>query len=316
MRSPTQRNLDFSAIDGLLSGVFGVNVSDVGELSGGGFAAVWRARLTDGRDVVVKIGPPPGARLLRYERDLIAAEAAYFRTVRAGAPGVPVPEVLHVADDWIVTTMLPGRSLSEPADGGGTSGTAGVREQLGTAIAGLHRITGPHFGYTGDRAAGVDWPAAYGAIIADLLADAADWAVPLPPGIDALAARHHANLARVTRPALLHFDLWDGNVLAAEGRLTGLVDGERFLWGDPLLDLVSPALFHRIEEEPEHPFLRGYTAATGLVLDDAARTRLALYRVHLYTLMLAEGPSRGIPVGRERHDYLTVLLEGELRDLK
>jgi aminoglycoside phosphotransferase (APT) family kinase protein len=114
---------------------------------------------------------------------------------------------------------------------------------------------------------------------------------------------------------LLHFDLWDGNVLAADGRLTGLVDGERFLWGDPLLDLVSPALFRRIEDEPEHPFLRGYAGATGLVLDDAARTRLRLCRIHLHLLMLAEGPSRGIPVGSERHEFLTGLLDGELRDL-
>jgi len=296
-------------INTLISGAFGVNVSDAAELSGGGFAAVWRAGLADGREMVVKVGPAAEARLLRYERGLIAAEAAYFRTVRAGAPEVPVPEVLHLGDDWIVTTLLPGGSLTELSD------SAGVREQLGAAIAGLHRITGPHFGYTGDRPAGADWPTAYGAIIADLLADAADWAVPLPPGIDALAARHHANLATVTRPALLHFDLWDGNVLADGGRLTGLVDGERFLWGDPLLDLVSPALFHRIEDEPEHPFLRGYTAATGLVLDDAARIRLALYRVHLHVLMLAEGPSRGIPVGSDRHDYITGLLRDELRDL-
>ena len=43
MRSPTQRNLDFSAIDTLLSAAFGVNAVEAGELSGGGFAAVWRA---------------------------------------------------------------------------------------------------------------------------------------------------------------------------------------------------------------------------------------------------------------------------------
>ncbi|MET8147685.1 phosphotransferase family protein [Actinoplanes sp. NPDC049668] len=284
-------------------------MADATELSGGGFAAVWRATLTDGREVVVKVGPPPSARLLRYERGLIEAEAAYFRLVRSGAPGVPVPEVLHVGADWIVTSLLPGTALT------GVPDSAGVREQLGAAIAGLHRITGPHFGYAGERARGADWPAAFGAMLDALLADAADWAVPLPPGIGALTARHAGNLATVTRPALLHFDLWDGNVLAAGGRLTGLVDGERYLWGDPLLDLVSPALRRRIEDEPEHPFLRGYSAATGLVLDDAARTRLALYRVHLYVLMLAEGPSRGIPVGGERHVRLTGLLEGELRDL-
>ncbi|MFI7546588.1 phosphotransferase [Actinoplanes sp. NPDC049599] len=204
-----------------------------------------------------------------------------------------------------------------PAGGGAPAavGQATVREQLGAAVGGLPRLTGPHFGYPGERPAGADWPTAYGAIIAALLADAADRAVPLPPGIGTLAARHHAALAMVTRPALLHFDLWDGNVQAADGRLTGLVDGERFLWGDPLLDLVSPALFRRIEDEPGNPFLRGYTAATGLELDDAARTRLGLCRVHLYVLMPAEGPSRGIPVGGARHDYLTGLLEAELRDL-
>jgi aminoglycoside phosphotransferase (APT) family kinase protein len=309
MRSPTQRNLDFSTIGALLRPVFGVDVSTAVELSGGGFAAVWGATLADGRAVVVKVGPPADARLLRYERGLIAAEATYFRTVRAAAPAVPVPEVLLVGDDWIVTTLLPGSSLT------GLPDSPGVREQLGTAIAGLHRLTGPHFGYAGDRPAAADWPTAYAAIIADLLADAADWNVPLPAGINTLAERHHATLASVTRPALLHFDLWDGNVLATDGRLTGLVDGERFLWGDPLLDLVSPALFRRIEDEPEHPFLRGYTAATGLVLDDAARIRLALYRVLFHVLMLAEGPSRGIPVGGERHNRLTELLEGEIRDL-
>jgi len=306
MRSPTQRTLDIDTINHLLGPALGVAVTEAAELSGGTFATVWRARLADRRDVVVKVGPPADARLLRYERELIEAEAAYFRMVRAGAPGVPVPDVLHLGDNWIVTGLLPGRSLADMSD------TARVREELGVAVAGLHRITGPHFGYTGDRPAGPDWPTAYAAIIDALLADAAEWDVPLPAGLDALAARHAANLATVTRPALLHFDLWDGNVLATAGRLTGLVDGERFLWGDPLLDLVSPALFHRIEDEPEHPFLRGYTAATGLVLDAAARTRLALYRVHLYVLMLAEGPSRGIPSTERRHAYLTGLLEDEL----
>jgi aminoglycoside phosphotransferase (APT) family kinase protein len=313
MRSPTQRKLDIATVEDLLGPALDAEVVDASELSGGTFAAVWQARLADGRDVVVKVGPPGGVRLLRYERGMIDAEAAYFRLVRGEMPGAPVPDVLHLGDNWIVTTRLPGRPLTDMSDN--NRSTAAVREELGATVAGLHRITGPHFGYTGDRPAGPDWPTAFGAIVDALLADAAEWDVPLPAGIGELAARHGANLATVTRPALLHFDLWDGNVLAAAGRLTGLVDGERFLWGDPLLDLVSPALFHRIEQEPEHPFLRGYAAATGLVLDDAARTRLALYRVHLYLLMLAEGPSRGIPVTDPRHARLTGLLTEELAAL-
>jgi aminoglycoside phosphotransferase (APT) family kinase protein len=217
---------------------------------------------------------------------------------------VPVPEVLHHGDNWLVTTLLPGRPLTEVTDG------ASVRTQLGAAVAALHTVTGPHFGYTGDRPAAADWPTAFAAIIDGLRADAAAWDVPLPP-LDGLVARHERTLKLVTRPALVHFDLWDGNVLSADGRLTGLVDGERFLYGDPLIDLVSPALLRRIEDEPDHPFLRGYRAT----LDDAARTRLALYRVLLYVLMIAEGPSRGIPVDGERHTHLTRLLEDELARL-
>ena len=286
----------------LADGLGAVTVVDAAELSGGTFASVWRATLADGREVVVKVGPPPAARLLAYEKGLIPAEAEYFRLVRDHAPGVPVPSVLAVSDGWIITTLLPGRPLAG-------EDAPRARTELGAAIAAVHEITGPRFGYLGDRPSGADWPAAFTAIVAALRADAAEWGVPLP-ALDGVVERHHDVLAAVTRPALLHFDLWDGNVLVSpSGGLSGLVDGERYLYGDPLLDLVSPALFRRIEQEPEHPFLVGYRPDP---FDAAARTRLSLYRLHLYVLMIAEGPSRGIDPADGRHDYLTRLLGEEL----
>jgi fructosamine-3-kinase len=298
VRSPTQRELHIEDIAALIRRGLDSEVVNASELTGGGFAAVWRASLADGRDVVVKVGPPAEARLLGYERGLIAAEAEYFRLTAAAAP---VPAVLAEGDGWLITSLLPGRPLTEVDDDGP------VREQLGAAVARIHQITGPHFGYTGDRAAGPDWPSAFRAMIDSLLEDAAAWRVPVPR-----MDLPFSVLDVVTRPALLHFDLWDGNVLAVGDRLTGLVDGERYLYGDPLLDLISPALFRRIEDEPDHPFRTGYPVE----LDDAARTRLILYRVHLYLLMLAEGPSRGIPVGGERHEFITGLLTEELGRLK
>ena len=326
MRSPTQPELEAGDIAALVREALGARtvVDEARELTGGTFASVWLVTLRDGRCVVVKVGPPPDTRLLGYERGLVAAEASYFRRVRSAAPGVPVPEVLHEGDGWLVTTLLPGRSLADLA-GTPTSGDAGVREELGAAVAVLHRITGEKFGYTGDRPSAATWPTAFAAMVGDLLDDAAAWDVPLPagaPDIRDLIADRHAELTAVTRPALLHFDLWDGNVLAApdaEGRLrlSGVVDGERFLYGDPLLDLVSPALFRRIEEEPGHPFLRGYARATGrdLSLDGPARTRLALYRMHLYLLMLVEAPSRGLAGDSDRHEHLSALLRAELSAL-
>jgi aminoglycoside phosphotransferase (APT) family kinase protein len=332
MRSPTQRLLSSADIQDIV----GSPVLEAAELSGGGFAAVWRATLTDGRQVVVKVGPPPTARLLAYERGLIRREAEYFRLV---ADRAPVPSVLATSDDWIVTTLLPGRPLT-------SADSPLARAQLGAVLAAIHKITGPHFGYvsdpapdagpvahpalrpgpvahlspgsagdresgpSGDRASGADWPTAFAAMVGALRADAAAWGVPLPP-LDGVVERHADVLASVTRPALLHFDLWDGNVLAGpSGELTGLVDGERYLYGDPLLDLVSPALFRRIEDMPDHPFLRGYGRTE---FDRSARIRLALYRLHLYVLMLAEAPSRGIGPGR--HERVTRLLAAEIDQL-
>ncbi|BBH63969.1 hypothetical protein ACTI_06540 [Actinoplanes sp. OR16] len=311
MRSPTQRSLTLDDVAAIVREGLGCDVSAGAELTGGGFATVWRATLRSGDAVVVKVGPPPEAPLLGYERQLLPAEAEYLRIVRAEVPGVPVPEVLATSalgaePSWLITTLLPGRPLTE-----GDSPEA--RRQLGAAVARVQTVTGPRFGYTGDRPSGESWPAVFAAMVDQLRADADHWNVPLP-SLDGLLARHHDALAEVTRPALLHWDLWDGNVLVApDGSLSGVVDGERFLYGDPLLDLVSPALFRRIEDEPEHPFLAGYARTEPWT--SAALVRLALYRVHLYTLMLTEGPSRGIPAGGERHDYLTGLLTAELKHL-
>jgi hypothetical protein len=86
VRSPTQCDLGVADIAALVRTGLGAGVTDAAELTGGGFATVWRASLTDGRDVVVKVGPAPGARLLGYEDGLIAAEAEYFRLVGDRAP--------------------------------------------------------------------------------------------------------------------------------------------------------------------------------------------------------------------------------------
>jgi aminoglycoside phosphotransferase (APT) family kinase protein len=137
--------------------------------------------------------------------------------------------------------------------------------------------------------------------------------------------RHAHVLDVVTRPALLHFDLWDGNVMvdrAADGTLvlSGLVDGERYLYGDPLLDFVSPALFRRIEDEPDGPFLAGYAEGAGapITLDERARTRLALYRLHLYLVMNVEPVVRGLggPEHADHRRQLADLLIGELTALE
>ena len=71
-------------------------------------------------------------------------------------------------------------------------------------------------------------------MVDDLVSDAVRLGSELPArpeGIAALLQRHDDALDDVERPALVHFDLWDGNVFVdrAPGgrwRITGLIDGD------------------------------------------------------------------------------------------
>lgn len=64
------------------------------ELGHGWFNVAYRIRLADGREVVLKVAPPPHVRVMTYERDLMANEVAALGLVRART-GVPVPVVDH-----------------------------------------------------------------------------------------------------------------------------------------------------------------------------------------------------------------------------
>jgi aminoglycoside phosphotransferase (APT) family kinase protein len=247
---------------------------------------------------VLKVSATRDARLLTYERDMLAEEANYLRIVASGAPDVPTPRLLFETADWLFMTYLPGVALPDLRQG---IDTTVVREECGAAFARLHAITGDFFGYPGDRPRAGTWPAAFTSMIDALMSDADSFHVALPvrpSAIRSVVAAHRDALATVTVPSLVHFDLWDGNVLAtpyADGtaHLSGLVDGERYLYGDPMIDFCSPALFDDLLAPPEQPFVRGYRNVAPLAIDDVLRRRLALCRLHLYLIMLVEFPSRG-----------------------
>jgi fructosamine-3-kinase len=157
-------------------------------------------------------------------------------------------------------------------------------------------------------------------MIQAILDDATDWAVELPVEPEVLwelVSRHRLLLATVTTPVLLHFDLWDGNVLTTvedgAAHLSGLVDGERYLFGDPMIDFASPWLFRDILAEPGNPFVRGYQSVRPLPVDDNLRIRCDFAQLYLYLVMIVEYPSRGMT--RATDPARWDLLHGLVRDI-
>ncbi|GAA3871938.1 aminoglycoside phosphotransferase family protein [Streptomyces lacrimifluminis] len=276
-------------------------LADCRPLTGGTYNTVEELRLVDGGRYVLKIPPPETVPGLRHEAQLLVSEAEFYRA--AGTVGIPAPSVVSVGDGHLLMTACPGTPWDDSTT---DADRALLRAELGGLVARLHQVTGPAFGYPSGALGPLapDWRTAFTGMLDAVLDDAVRYDAWLPVPVDEVARTvrgAYGALDEVTVPRLVHFDLWQGNILvdraAGAPRIGGLIDGERMFWGDQVADFVSLALLGDIRGD--EAFLRGYREAGGRVgFDEATCRRLALYRAYLYLIMLTETVPRA--VGEER----------------
>lgn len=266
------------------------------ELTDGWFNTAYRVVLDDGRAAVVKLAPPADVPVLRYERGIMATEAMVYRRI-AALPDVPAPELLRAGPDFLAISLLEGTPWDKATDLPKDTQRA-LRRELGAVTARLHTLTSEEFGYPAVESAlsAPDWKTAFTAMVDALLDDAERWRSDLqattPAEIRSLVLAGGYALDEVTTPALIHFDLWPGNIFVDGSRIVGLIDHERAFWGDPAAELVSLAFGG--DTGPDSDLVRGYVEAGG-VLDftPAFRHRLALYQLYLSLLLVIECGPRG-----------------------
>jgi aminoglycoside phosphotransferase (APT) family kinase protein len=300
--SLTKRRLSAAELDALVRRVLGVPLAAHVELTEGMFNTAYRLTAADGRETVLKVAPPPDVPLLTHERDLMRTEALAFELM--AAHGLPVPEVLFHENGLLLMTALNGEPWTSARTRLTDAEHGALRRELGTIVRRLHEVTGDVFGYAqGPNAA--TWREAFTKMVDAVLADAARFDVELPDVRPAVEARAHL-LDEVTEPVLVHFDLWEGNVFVADGpesglRVEGLIDPERALFGDPLAEIPSVALFSDLDDDFKAGY--GYSGFT-----EAEETRIALYRAYLCMVMIVEGAPRGY-AGEEREAHVRFFRE-------
>lgn len=273
-------------------------VTNLTALSGGMFNAVWLIHGSGALEqgVVMKIGPPPDAVLLTYETRILHTETDICRLL---APlDIPSPRVLAFDDsksvlpcDILLLEYLPGTAWNNCPERAAEQERVHLLYQLGRYAAVLHSVQGAGFGYP-QAALHASWADAFSAMMDDVLRDGHRHACALPYAqIAAVVEKHRAVLDTVRRPALVSFDLWEGNILIDEtaSRVTGLVDFERCFYGDPLADFLYAYNLSQNGEQ-RRAFLNGYTENGGQPLDSApgAQTRIELYRLYLAVVMYVE----------------------------
>nr|WP_216671166.1 fructosamine kinase family protein [Mangrovicoccus sp. HB161399] len=218
----------------------GAEIRRLVPLQGGDLSEVARADLADGRIAVLKRGP------------LAGREARMLRAMAAA--GAPVPDVLGFDDGLLVLDWL------EPGPSDAAAWTA-----CGAGLRRLHGSLAASCGWDEDYAFGPvaipngrmeSWPGFW----------AERRLLPFLPHLPASLARRVETLARrlpdllPARPpaALLHGDLWQGNIHFSGG--TGMLIDPACYHGDAEADLAMLDLFGRIPAA----FLDGYgTLAPG-----------------------------------------------------
>ena len=295
VQSQTKNRKSRAEIDALARHAFGVGLApgDAGlrELTDGWFNAVHELGLTDGRRVVLKIAPPPGAPVMTYERDLMATEVATMRLVKSD-PAIPVPAVLFHDDSrelcdapYFFMDKVAGANLDHVRKSLSPEEASAVDRHLGEVVRAINGFRGEWFGLPGHPGLRAPtWSEAFGKIVDSVLEDAARrdvaWVRPVDE-IRALLAHHAPALDAVREPCLVHWDGWDKNFFVADGRVTGLIDFERALWAEPLME----AQFRALSWDGVSDALRGYGRTD---FSDAELVRNRLYTLHLALVMHTE----------------------------
>ncbi|CAN95558.1 MULTISPECIES: phosphotransferase family protein [Sorangium] len=261
------------------------------ELKDGWFNAAYSVRLADGREVILKIAPPRDAEVMLYEKNIMTTEVAAMRLVRRN-PAIPVPQIYHFDDtrelcdsDYFFMEKIAADNLEHVRANLPPETQASIDLHIGEIVREINGFTGTYFGYDGNpdlRAS--TWREAFTRIMESVLEDGARKGVAYDQGYDEIRAavlRHAPALEEVTTPCLVHWDVWNPNVFVKEGRVAGIIDFERALWADPLME----AQFRLLSAEGITSCMRGY-GKTSFTFEEERRCRL--YSLHLALVMNTE----------------------------
>ncbi|MHC4872122.1 MAG: phosphotransferase family protein [Planctomycetota bacterium] len=238
---------------------------------------------SNSHQLVIRIAPSAGTRQLFYEKDMMRQEMEIHECVKQHT-SIPVPAI-HIfddsshffADNFIIMERLPGEALSSVVK----VDCSEVLQQVGRYLAEAHGIRGAKYGYTGSHTpmpVQDNWADAFAVMWEKLILDISEtgiYSADLCRKLIALQQSRRALFEHNPSASLLHMDVWPQNILVdAHSRVTGLIDWDRSLRGDPELEFA--VLDYCSISEPD--FWAGY----GKERDnsDAAQLRKVFYLLY------------------------------------
>lgn len=304
MDSITKTKLSNNQIEAICKNAFGNNIeiSSIEELSDGYFNTAYSLSFNDNFKTILKIAPNKSVKLMRYEKNIMQAEIEVLNLIKNNTE-VPVPKVYDyntkldiIENEYFFMEYINGISLYKCKNSLPTENIQKIYTQLGIYTKEINSIFGGEFGYISqENFKYMTWYESFYKLIDDVLLDGIDANIELPISYNELYDIVNSKkdlLNKVTEPRLIHKDLWSGNIFVNvdNSKITGIIDCERAIWGDPLMEFVFGFT------EDNAAFNIGYNRHKASTPEELSLK--ALYKLYLNLILIVEQYYRFYPDNR------------------
>lgn len=268
-------------------------VIEIRELTEGMCNAAYEVVFAGDFATVLKIAAAENKGNMTNEVHLMDAEVHAMQLVAQNTQ-IKLPKVYcydksrkFCSGDYFFMEKLEGKSWWSVKDECSNDTNVILSEQVGEISSELTKITNDTFGLLGDAEHRFDslYEFTY-FLIKNVLEDAERRDVYIGVSkkeiLDKLESEHRI-FDEVKYATLVHYDMWEGNIFVNGDHVTGIIDWERAMWGEPYMD--DRFRSHNRNEA----FFKGF-GKSDFTYDESRR--IIWYDIYLYLFMMTEGAYR------------------------
>lgn len=263
-------------------------VTEIKELTEGMCNVTYSLSFSDGSESILKVAAKDRSGNTSNEVNLMRAEITAMKLV-AEKCSFKVADVQYydtsntICDgNYFFMEKLEGDNFHFVKEKMSEEEISAIGKELGRISRELSTIQNPDFGFLGEDTRYESLFAFVKQMLTNLITDAQKRNIDiLYDGrtlLDQLEKEESA-FREVKKASLVHWDMWEGNVFVKDGHVSGIIDWERAMWGEPFMD--DRFRMHNRGKD----FLEGFGQTS---FSENELKRLRWYDIILYLTMMIE----------------------------
>ena len=289
------------------------------ELNGGYCNVIYKISLP--QPAILKIAPSPNIELMSYEKNLLQTEVSVLRLVEKQT-SIRCPHVLFYDDScslcnapYFIMSIIAGDTLSTlPKPSANLQNK--YKATIGNYLSQLNKIHNNYYGLFSDclNPQKNDTSTVsdnnrdfmlklFRMTLDDGIKKNCDLKATSYDGLWQLIVKNSSFFETNEKAALVHWDLWEGNEFVEHNEISGIIDFERALWADPLMENEFSSFL-----QPTTSFLNAY-GKTEFTPEENIRRQF--YKIYRELVMIIECPYRNYETPAQ-YNWVTAELKKDL----